>query len=130
MTQPRILVVDDEPEILELLRQVLTDGGYEVVTASNAIEAEMMIEDPAIRLALLDVGMHGLRLARQALAAGKCFILMSGAPVVVEMGEFGEVLRKPFKLGQLQRLVDRLMSDAEGRPAAAGALDAARVLLP
>jgi two-component system KDP operon response regulator KdpE len=129
MTQPRILVVDDEPEILGILQEALSDAGYEVVTASNAIEAEMLIDDPAVRLALIDVGMHGLRLARQALAAGKSFILMSGAPVVVEMGEFGEVLRKPFKLSQLLRLVDRWASDGELRVARSGALGGAGVLV-
>jgi two-component system KDP operon response regulator KdpE len=36
MSGPRVLVVDDEPEILRTLRLVLTGNGYEVVTARAA----------------------------------------------------------------------------------------------
>jgi DNA-binding response OmpR family regulator len=117
MTDARIVVVDDEVEVLNLLREFLSDCGYEVETASNAIEAEILLASDSVELAFLDVGLHGLRLARKAIAEGKRYILMSGSPVVVEMGEFGEVLQKPFKLAELQRIVERLMREEDRRPA-------------
>jgi two-component system KDP operon response regulator KdpE len=109
MKDARILVVDDEPAVLALLRTALEEQGYEVLTTESAIEAESLITSPGVDLALLDVGMHGLRLGRKALSAGKPFILMSGMPVVIEMGELGGVLRKPFKLAEVTRIVERCL---------------------
>jgi DNA-binding response OmpR family regulator len=116
MNQTRILVVDDEPEVLDTLKEFLTDRGYAVATAANAHDAESLIESRSVALALLDVGVHGLRLAKKALDEGKPFILMSGAPVVIEMGELGDVMRKPFRLGELHRTIKRLLDAERGRP--------------
>jgi two-component system, OmpR family, lantibiotic biosynthesis response regulator NisR/SpaR len=106
----RILVVDDEPEVLELLKTALERQGCEVLTTESAIEAESLIVNPTIDLALLDVGMHGLRLGRKAMSVGKPFILMSGMPVVIEMGELGAVLRKPFKLAEVRSVIERSLA--------------------
>ena len=106
----RILVVDDEPEVLELLKTALERQGCEVLTTESAIEAESLIVNPSIDLALLDVGMHGLRLGRKAMSVGKPFILMSGMPVVIEMGELGAVLRKPFKLAEVRSVIERSLA--------------------
>ena len=106
MKDARILVVDDEAEVLELLKDYLELQGYGVVTTASAIEAESLLSSGVVDLALLDVGVHGLRLARKARSFDKPFILMSGSPVIVEMGEFGTVLRKPFKLEALSRMVE------------------------
>jgi DNA-binding response OmpR family regulator len=107
MKDARILVADDEPEVLELLKTWLEDQGCEVLTTESAIEAESLIAGASIDLALLDVGMHGLRLGRKAMSVGKPFILMSGMPVVIEMGELGAVLRKPFRLSEVSRIIER-----------------------
>jgi DNA-binding response OmpR family regulator len=113
MKDARILVVDDEAEVLELLKEYLELQGYGVVTTSSAIEAESLLSSSVVDLALLDVGVHGLRLARKARSFDKPFILMSGSPVIVEMGEFGTVLRKPFKLEALSRMVERAVRRRE-----------------
>jgi DNA-binding NtrC family response regulator len=39
MTASRVLVVDDEADIRELLQEILSDEGYEVEVAANAAEA-------------------------------------------------------------------------------------------
>ncbi len=116
MKDARILVVDDEAEVLELLKDFLEPQGYGVVTTESAIEAESLLSSSVIDLALLDVGVHGLRLARKARSFGKPFILMSGSPVIVAMGEFGTVLRKPFKLVALIRMVERAVRWREPPP--------------
>jgi len=113
MNDARILVVDDEADVLELLKEYLELQGYGVVTTSSAIEAESLLSGSGIALAMLDVGVHGLRLARKARSFDKPFILMSGSPVIVEMGEFGPVLRKPFKLEALNRMVERAVRRRE-----------------
>jgi len=53
----RILVVDDAPEIRELLQAHLDDAGYQVLTASNGQEALAAVADHAPDLILLDIMM-------------------------------------------------------------------------
>jgi DNA-binding response OmpR family regulator len=110
MKQARILVADDEIEVLDLLRTWLEDQGYDVTTTESAIEAESLITSGSIDLALLDVGMHGLRLGRKAISTGTPFVLISGMPVIIEMGEVGAVLHKPFKLAELSGVVERCLA--------------------
>ena len=54
-----ILVAEDEPEVLNLLQDLLESGGYTVVKAANGLEALQILadKDQAIDLALLDVVM-------------------------------------------------------------------------
>ena len=56
---PRILVVDDQPSIAGLMKQLLTMSGYEVVTASDAQHAEDEVRRRAPDLILSDVRMPG-----------------------------------------------------------------------
>ncbi len=55
--QPRILVVDDDPNIRELLLQELTETGYQVRLASNGREAIRLVREERPDLVLLDVMM-------------------------------------------------------------------------
>lgn len=57
---PSILIVDDEPSILQSLGGLLTDEGFEVLTASNGYEALKVIEQESPDLVLLDIWMPGL----------------------------------------------------------------------
>jgi len=57
---PRILVVDDEPQDVELLREFLTGKGYEVLTASDGEEALRKVKEERPHLVLLDVRMPGM----------------------------------------------------------------------
>jgi two-component system, NtrC family, response regulator AtoC len=64
----RILVVDDEPDSVELLQEFLTGKGYDVVTASNGEEALRKVKEERPHLILLDVrmpGMNGLDVLRK-----------------------------------------------------------------
>ena len=56
---PRILVVDDQPSIAGLMSQLLMMRGYDVVTASNAEQAEAEVRRQAPDLILSDVMMPG-----------------------------------------------------------------------
>ena len=65
---PTILVVEDEPAILELLRVNLVDAGYDVKAAPDAETAQAMLKNDLPDLVLLDwmlPGMSGLALAKQ-----------------------------------------------------------------
>ncbi|MCL4553365.1 MAG: response regulator [Candidatus Marsarchaeota archaeon] len=55
-----ILIVDDEPEVCELLYHWLTSEGYECVTASSAEMALKLLEDNQFHLVLSDIMMPGM----------------------------------------------------------------------
>ena len=57
---PSILIVDDEPSILQSLSGLLSDEGFEVITASNGYEALKTIDDESPDLVLLDIWMPGM----------------------------------------------------------------------
>jgi CheY-like chemotaxis protein len=106
----RILVVDDDPMILQLITTTLERAGYRVLTATNAEEAVKSYRgcgnDP-FRLVLSDVLMpevNGIDLARRLLAqdANVAVLFMSGqVPTEILHQTFGpdrfEVLSKPFR---------------------------------
>ena len=65
---PRILVVDDEKEIVELEEVYLKEAGYEVIKAYNGKEALKCLEKQEIDLMILDImmpGIGGLGVCRQ-----------------------------------------------------------------
>ncbi|WP_028315873.1 sigma-54-dependent transcriptional regulator [Desulfatibacillum aliphaticivorans] len=65
---PSILIVDDEPSILDSLGGILTDEGFEVVTALNGYEAIKQLSKISPDLMLLDIwmpGMDGLETLKQ-----------------------------------------------------------------
>ena len=57
---PRVLVVDDQEDIREMARVVLTDAGYEVVTAASGGDALRMVREASFDLMLLDINMPEL----------------------------------------------------------------------
>ena len=79
MNGERILVVDDEPEILRCLRPALTACGYEVLSAETGRSALHAIASRAPDLVLLDLGLPDMD--------GKSVITQAGAfskaPIVV-----------------------------------------------
>jgi len=57
---PSLLIVDDEPSILQSLGGLLSDEGFEVTTAANGYEALKTIEAESPDLVLLDIWMPGI----------------------------------------------------------------------
>jgi len=57
---PSVLVVDDEPSILQSLKGLLTDEGFAVLTASNGYEALKVMEAETPDIVLLDIWMPGI----------------------------------------------------------------------
>ena len=53
----KILVVDDEKDVLDLVRRILTRGGFKVITASDGKEGLAKVYSEAPDLMILDINM-------------------------------------------------------------------------
>jgi CheY-like chemotaxis protein len=115
---PRVLVVDDQPDICELLRGCLTDDGYTVACDADGDSALARLRHGGERfdLAVVDAtlpGMvDGLMLADELLTLGTRVLIITGNLAIVESLEGGRfpLLRKPFRCSQLLRAVRSLSS--------------------
>ncbi|SFT64763.1 DNA-binding response regulator, OmpR family, contains REC and winged-helix (wHTH) domain [Pseudomonas marincola] len=110
MATPRVLIVDDDPVIREMLKAYLERDGYEVLCAETAEEAETILEQQMIDLLMLDIrlpGKDGLTLTRELRARSEVgIILITGSDdavdriVGLEMGADDYVV-KPFNPREL-----------------------------
>lgn len=65
----KILIVDDEPELVFLTKKVLEQGGQKVLEAGNGRECMNILADEVLDLILLDImlpGENGLMFARKS----------------------------------------------------------------
>jgi len=120
MSAPYILVVDDERDIRELVKDILDDEGYEVSLAANGEEACKMRRMRRPNLILLDVWMpdiDGISLLREWSAEGGSdtpVIMISGHGTVetaVEATRLGayDFVEKPLSLAKLLLVVGRAL---------------------
>ena len=112
MTTAHILVVDDEADIRTLLKEILSEEGYEVDVAANAAQARASRAKQTPDLVLLDIWMpdvDGITLLREwsATATNGCpVVMMSGHGTVetaVEATRLGafDFVEKPLSLAKL-----------------------------
>ena len=125
----RVLVVDDEPDLLWALRHTLTGDGYELDTASDAAAALTLVEEGRPDLILLDVVMPGVdgfelcrRLRRDPRFASVPIIfltaLLDTADRIKGLDEGADdYVSKPFDLGELKARIHAVLRRAgERRP--------------
>jgi DNA-binding NtrC family response regulator len=126
MSTGRILVVDDEADIRVLLKEILSDEGYDVDVAANAGQARASRARTTPDLVLLDIWMpdsDGITLLREwsTTAAEDCpVVMMSGHGTVetaVEATRLGafDYVEKPLSLAKLLRTVERAMDAGKRR---------------
>ena len=120
MTASRILVVDDEADIRGLLKEILSEEGYEVEVAADATQARSSRATQVPDLVLLDIWMpdtDGITLLREwSMTDGyDCpVVMMSGHGTVetaVEATRLGafDFVEKPLSLTKLLRTVERAL---------------------
>jgi DNA-binding NtrC family response regulator len=124
MSQPLILVVDDEPDIRELVREILEDEGYRVAVAEDGAAARAEFARRTPDLVLLDIWMpdvDGITLLREWSAGGLpcAVVVMSGHGTVetaIEATRLGahDFVQKPISLARLLSVVGQALQ--AGRP--------------
>ena len=118
---PHILVVDDEPDIRDLLQEILEDEGYKVETAENGETARQAYHQHQPNLILLDIWMpdvDGITLLKEWTENGNLsvpVIMMSGHGTVetaVEATRLGafDFIEKPLSLAKLLLTVEQALS--------------------
>ena len=116
----KILIVDDEVGIRELLSEILIDEGYDVRLAENATAARQVRNELRPDLVLLDIWMpdtDGISLLKEWHAAGHLnmpVVMMSGHGTIdtaVEATRFGafDFLEKPIALQKLLSTVQKAL---------------------
>jgi two-component system KDP operon response regulator KdpE len=124
----RILIVDDEQQILRMLRASLTSSGYEVVSAGNGVEGFAAFERSNPDLVITDMSMpvmDGFALTEEIrrISAVPIIVLSvrSSEPVKVNVLDAGadDYVTKPFNMPELlARVRARLRRDTNADEAA------------
>lgn len=120
VSHPRVLVADDDPELLQTVAEVFERSGAEVVRADSGLELISHLGEP-FQLIVSDISMpwlSGLQALQVARAAGlkTAIILMTALrddripAQVAALGPDVVLLHKPFGLRELEAAAARLMS--------------------
>ena len=124
MNKPRILVVDDEDFIINLLTSGLTEYGFDVTTARSGFEALQKVDQEKPSLIISDIMMpklSGLDLLKALKNNPKTraipFILVSAVDktdTIVEGLDLGadDYITKPFKMNEIVGKVRHLLKSA------------------
>jgi DNA-binding response OmpR family regulator len=119
-TNNKILAIEDDPEVLSLYKSYLQKRGYEVLSATGAVEGmNLLSANPDTRLILLDLNLPGMsgeewiqwfeRQGKQTpvvVASGKGDIL-----TITKGNKRTAALTKPFHMEELQELIEVLLAD-------------------
>jgi CheY-like chemotaxis protein len=116
MAEKDILVVDDDPDLLQLVRMVLTNNGYSVRTADNGSQALEAVARRMPDLILLDMRMpvmNGWEFARELRARHErippLMVVTAAEDAAARASEIGArgFIAKPFNVGQILESVRR-----------------------
>ncbi|HEX4046573.1 MAG TPA: response regulator [Elusimicrobiota bacterium] len=120
--QKRILVADDDPDLLDLLKMDLGFQGYTVLVAANGKDALQMAMTEPLDLVLLDVmmpyidGYHvAYELTNKLGSKAPRIVIMTSRDTVKEKGialmsGAMEVLQKPFEMAKLHERLTAILA--------------------
>ncbi len=118
----KILVVDDESSITDLVYSILTEKGYEVTTAKDGKEGLKVFESVKPDLVITDIvmpDMEGIEFMRSLVKMRKALpvIVMSGNVLGTKFLETARIfgaqatLRKPFAIQELLEVIAAVEKD-------------------
>lgn len=113
---PRVLVIDDDDQLADVLRQALRESGYAVATVRHGAAALELMGQIQPDLILLDLkmpimdGWSFVTKYRRTAKAGGRIVLLTGIPNVREISASlgaDAYVEKPFELTELLRTVEQ-----------------------
>ena len=117
---PRILIVDDDAEVLSFMADALDGQGYDVRSLQNSVHASAVLGEEKFDLIVTDIVMpkvHGLEILESARRRSPSarVIFVTGHPqqaIVREGLQKGAVgvLEKPFSIAEFQDVVSRALA--------------------
>ncbi len=114
---PCLLIIDDEPYILELILSILACKNFKIDTANNGEDGIKKIELNRYGLILTDIsmprisGIQVLKYSRDILSKPTPIVGMSGSSWLLDENLFDGVLVKPFTVKELLRVVDHFLDE-------------------
>lgn len=114
-----IMIVDDDIKIPLLLKGILTEYGYKVITFASPKEALQKIADEKlkVKLVITDVempdmnGLEFIEKIRELFRIEKYIIISGSVPQYLKLPiKGGEFLCKPFKIENLLRIIEKKLS--------------------
>ena len=125
LSNNKILIVDDEPDICSMISDILKDNGYLVETASSMLEAIKIIESSGITLLITDIWMNdneyeGIQLLEWSKEYNPItpVLIMSGHGTIeyamnaAKNGAY-DFLEKPFNSDRLLLLIERALQERD-----------------
>ncbi len=113
----KILVVDDDPYLLDMLIETLRTIGYDTSGASGAEEALRMLDTTSVDLVITDIRMPGMdgvefahRVKQQQPDLPVIFITGAFNSSILKTIEADGFLPKPFRIGQIEDLIEDVIS--------------------
>ncbi|MCK5097552.1 MAG: response regulator, partial [Desulfobacteraceae bacterium] len=119
----RILVIDDEPAILESLNMFLTEKGYEVFTAETGAKGLEIFSQKVFQIVIMDIRLpdfNGLDILQTMIEKKKsskiimitAFQDMDTTIVAMKRGAF-DYIHKPLDVGKIEKAVSRAIDILE-----------------
>lgn len=119
---PKVLVIDDEPQIRSLVKRFLAQAGYEVDQAGDGLEGVRQMKENPADLVITDILMpkqEGLETIRQireafpdckiiAMSGGSQLTAMDFLPIAQKFGA-ARIFHKPIEFSELVAAVKELL---------------------
>ena len=126
-TTPKILVIDDEPDVISYLSAFLQDEGFWVFEASNGADGLTLAREKAPDLITLDITMPGMSgievltaLRRDGHLSRIPVIIITGVTAFERLTDFRDVrppegfISKPINLEKLLSMIEEILASADG----------------
>ncbi len=123
--QPRVLIVDDQPLVLDVVQEILSRGPYKVFSANSAETALKVMADETIDVVISDELMPGMQGSEFLAIVRKNFpntvrIILTGHASVetairaINEGEIYRLLTKPVSSQDLYKAIDDGLKNRAG----------------
>ncbi|MBU4478080.1 MAG: sigma-54 dependent transcriptional regulator, partial [Candidatus Omnitrophica bacterium] len=119
----KILIVDDEKNVLSSFEKIMTQAGYEIFTAHSAEEGIAMAKQTELDLLIMDIkmpGMSGLEAfskfkevdAKMSIIIMTAYGTTETAIEAMQLGAYDYII-KPFEVPQMKELIERALHSAK-----------------